>query len=37
MPCFGAVPHSTGRSCASEIEEQIADTVPKMLLGVCPR
>ena len=28
MPCFGTVPHSTGRSCASEIEEQIADTVP---------
>jgi hypothetical protein len=35
--CFGTVPHSTGRSCASGIEEQIADTVPKMLLGVCPR
>ena len=29
--------HSTGRSCASGIEEQIADTVPKMLLSVCPR
>ena len=37
MPCFGAVPHSTGRSCASGIEEQNADTVPKMLPGVCPR
>jgi len=35
--CFGTVPHSTGRSCASGIEEQIADTVPKMSLGVCPR
>ena len=37
MPCFGTVPHSTGRSCASEIEEQIADTVPNhnsALLGL---
>ena len=37
MPCFGTVPHSTGRSCASGIEEQSADAVAKMSLGVCPR
>jgi hypothetical protein len=34
MPCFGTVPHSTGRSCASEIEEQIADTVPNYNSGL---
>jgi hypothetical protein len=34
MPCFGTVPHSTGRSCASEIEEQIADTVPNHNSGL---
>jgi len=28
MPYFGTVPHSTGRSCASEIEEQITNMVP---------
>jgi hypothetical protein len=27
-PCFGTVPHSTGRSCASEIEEQITNMAP---------
>jgi hypothetical protein len=34
MPCFGTVPHSTGRSWASEIEEQITDTVPNHNSGL---